>query len=309
MREWLTVIIVLLIVGIVLDGIRRVRAARSERIQLSKQMPNNDEYSDDDLAGSEFPSGGARIAGYRHPEDVASIHDNLKSSYANSKRTAGLKLRAEPTPVLMDSAEQEQPDAPLEPRIGSLDDLDDDVAVVAPVRVASEQKPQVKAPAAAQVEPAPKPQAKPQQLAPPEEVIVINVMAPEGTYFEGAALLSVLTAQNLRFGDMDIFHRHAEDDGSGEVLFSLANIVKPGTFELASMEEFATPGVSLFLMLPLKGDSVAAFGLMARTVKAIASELGGEIKDENRSVMTQQTFEHCRQRVLEFERKRRLKDK
>lgn len=308
MREWLTVIIVLLIVGIVLDGIRRVRAARSERIQMAKEMPDADGLGDDDISGSEFPSGGARIAGYRHPEDVASIHDNLKSSYANSKRTAGLKPREEPAPVLMDSADSHEP---LEPSIGSLDDLDDDVAVVAPVRKVAAERPVVKAQPAAKAESTVKTQAKPQaqNLAPPEEVIVINVMAPEGTYFEGAALLEVLTAQNLRFGDMDIFHRHAEDDGSGEVLFSLANIVKPGTFDLGSMDEFATPGVSLFLMLPLKGDSVAAFGLMARTVKAIASALGGEIKDENRSVMTQQTFEHCRQRVLEFERKRRLKDK
>lgn len=303
MREGLTVIIVLLIVGIVLDGIRRVRAARKERIQMSSQVSVGDEFGDDDISGSEFPSGGARIAGYRHPEDVASIHDSLKSSYANSKKTAGMKVREEPAPVLMDSADSNNP---LEPSIGSLDDLDDDVVVATPTRPSVEVKPAN----SAQIKTESKASAKPSgNLVAPEEVIVINVMAPEHAYFEGAALLEILTEQNLRFGDMDIFHRHAEDNGSGEVLFSLANIVKPGTFDLGSIEEFTTPGVSLFLMLPLKGDSVAAFGLMARTVKAIAQSLGGEIKDENRSVMTQQTFEHCRQRVIEFERKRRLKDK
>jgi len=33
--------------------------------------------------------------------------------------------------------------------------------------------------------------------------------------------------------------------------------------------------------------------------------LGGELRDEHRSVMTSQTIEHCRQRIREFERKRR----
>ncbi|MEC7377990.1 MAG: cell division protein ZipA, partial [Pseudomonadota bacterium] len=35
--------------------------------------------------------------------------------------------------------------------------------------------------------------------------------------------------------------------------------------------------------------------------------LGGDLKDERRSVMTPQTIEHCRQRIREFERKQRSK--
>ena len=63
MREWLTVIIILLIVGIILDGIRRVRAARKERIHMSGSLPETNELSEDEGSNSEFPSGGARVAG------------------------------------------------------------------------------------------------------------------------------------------------------------------------------------------------------------------------------------------------------
>ena len=62
----------------------------------------------------------------------------------------------------------------------------------------------------------------------------------------------------------------------------------------------------MFLSLPLAGDSIAAFNLMASAATAMATQLGGELKDENRSVMTRQTIEHARQRVVEYERKRRL---
>lgn len=317
MREWLTVIIVLLIIGIILDGIRRVRTARRERIHMANDLP--DAKADDLIGGSEFPRGGARIAGYRHPDDTTASHHNTAASFSAKAKSPHIhtkvqsKAHAEVAPVLMDSTEDN------EPSLGDFSsmELDADVAVATPVRVAAPIKPgNIARPANANpAKPAVKKadvvakssgqQQSAEQTA-PEEVIVINVMAHQGQYFDGAQLLDVLTTQNMRFGFMDIFHRHKNEDGSGESLFSLANIVKPGTFDLNTIEDFTTPGISMFLMLPLKGDSVAAFGLMARTAKAIAQALDGELKDEHRSVMTQQTFEHCRQRVIEFERKRRL---
>ena len=328
MREWLTVIIILLIIGIILDGIRRVRAARRERIHLSASLA--DEPGDlDDISGSEFPSGGARVAGYRHPDEVRASKEHAKEPTLSrttkgcdvqSSDMKGAAIDAESAPVLMDSAQEASFD---EPSLGNIDELDG-VSVEPPSHRAephkesqSEPKTSLAAKVAKKVAKKVEPKirttaehgADPTQAAEtlePEEVIVINVMAQSGYQFHGADLLAVLTEQNLRFGSMDIFHRHKNDDGSGEIFFSLANIVKPGTFDLNTMDQFSTPGVSMFMTLPIKGDSVAAFGLMARTAKAIAEEMQGELKDENRSVMTQQTFEHCRQRVIEFERKRRL---
>ncbi|MCV6626240.1 MAG: cell division protein ZipA, partial [Cellvibrionaceae bacterium] len=149
-------------------------------------------------------------------------------------------------------------------------------------------------------EPRPEPEEAAKQ---PQEVVVINVMASPGTRFGGAALLQELLANGMRFGAMNIFHRHAEDDGSGEILFSMANMVVPGTFELDEMAEFETPGVSFFLTLPIEGDCVKAFETMVQTTASLCDNLGGELKDENRSVMTAQTIEHCRQRVQEFARR------
>ena len=73
----------------------------------------------------------------------------------------------------------------------------------------------------------------------------------------------------MRFGTMDIFHRHAQENGTGPVLFSLANLVKPGTFELSSMSDFETPGLSLFMTLPCGEEAMHAFALMAQAAKAL----------------------------------------
>ncbi|MCW8193544.1 cell division protein ZipA [Proteobacteria bacterium 005FR1] len=144
-----------------------------------------------------------------------------------------------------------------------------------------------------------------ESLREPEDVLVINVMAPKGQRFRGDVLLETVLERGMRFGSMNIFHHHDSLNGGGGVLYSMANIVVPGTFDLASMkDDFTTPGVSLFLALPVEADSSEAFENMLKTAKSIASRLGGELKDENRSVLTAQTIEHYRSRIKEFERKR-----
>ncbi len=45
---------------------------------------------------------------------------------------------------------------------------------------------------------------------------------------------------------------------------------------------------------------------MLATAKAIAKQLQGELKDENRSVLTGQTIEHYRERIRDFSRRQRL---
>jgi cell division protein ZipA len=138
----------------------------------------------------------------------------------------------------------------------------------------------------------------------PEEVIIISVMAHKGQMFYGVDLLDIVLKCGMRFGTMDIFHRYSDAKGDGALLFSLVNMVKPGSFDLDAMEEFQTPGVSLFMTLPIKADSLNAFELMIETAHAIADALDGELKDDQRSVLTKQTVEHCRQRIRDYERKR-----
>ena len=158
-------------------------------------------------------------------------------------------------------------------------------------------------------------EAKPEEeFIEPEEVLIINVTARRGETFYGPDLLQALMELDMKFGEMDIFHRHVNDDGSGPVLFSLANMVMPGTFNLAAMQSFSTPGISMFLSLPLprsleqefESISLDAYNILAYTAQGLARALDGQLKDENRSVMTLQTIEHGRQRVIEYQRKRRL---
>ena len=134
-----------------------------------------------------------------------------------------------------------------------------------------------------------------------EEVIIINVMANPGTMIEGKKLLAVLLKNGMRLGEMSIFHRHADSSGKGPVMFSMANMLKPGTFSMSEMDEFETLGVSFFMQLPNKLGNMACFEQMLKTAEALKNEMDVLLKDENRSVLTRQTIEHSRQRIRDFE--------
>jgi len=142
---------------------------------------------------------------------------------------------------------------------------------------------------------------QPQQAA--EEVLVISVISRDPAGFKGPALLQNILESGLRFGEMDIFHRHESMAGNGEVLFSMANAVKPGVFDLDDIDLFSTPAVSFFLGLPGPRHPKQAFDVMVAAARKLSQELNGELKDDQRSVLTAQTIEHYRQRIVEFERR------
>ncbi|GHA98944.1 cell division protein ZipA [Modicisalibacter luteus] len=143
-------------------------------------------------------------------------------------------------------------------------------------------------------------------LAGADEVIVISVLARNEEGFSGTALLNLMLACGLRYSEMGIFLRYETEDDESELQFAMVDVVKPGTFDLESMDEFSTPGVTFLMPLPGAQDSAAAFEAMVETAMVLVRHLGGELKDENRSVMTAQTVEFARQRVQEFERRNRL---
>ena len=131
-------------------------------------------------------------------------------------------------------------------------------------------------------------------------VIALTVMAQRGRAFNGPALLEAMASVQMAHGEMSIFHRH---DPEGEVgaLFSAANILEPGTFDIDKMVGFTTPGVVLFLRLPSSRPGLEVFDEMVRVGRELAEVLGGELCDEARSTLTGQTISHLRERIHNFE--------
>ena len=135
------------------------------------------------------------------------------------------------------------------------------------------------------------------------EVIILHVMSRNSEGFGGKDILEILLACDLRFGDMSFFHRHEQQAGRGPIQFSVANMLQPGVFDIDRMDSMYTRGLVFFITLPGPDDMIQAFDYMLETARVVARNLGGELLDESRSVLTQQAVEHSRQQIRELERR------
>ncbi|MEI8648322.1 cell division protein ZipA [Paraglaciecola sp. Hal342] len=140
----------------------------------------------------------------------------------------------------------------------------------------------------------------------PQEVLVLNVKTADDAPIQGAALLPMLLTLGFKFGDQDIFHRHVNANGKGPVLFSLANMFKPGVFDIDNLENFTTHGITLFMILPIEGDPHQVFNMMHNATRKIADEFNAQILDGRRSMLTKQGLQQYVERIREFERKRMI---
>lgn len=133
----------------------------------------------------------------------------------------------------------------------------------------------------------------------PEEVIALHVKGS----VQGALLLQMMTELGCKFGDLGIFHRYENTAGTGELIFSVANMFNPGTFDLDNLENFETEGVAFFMTLPMKFDGQQAFNMMLNAAKKLATEIPqGQVLDGQRQLLTRQSVHEARQTIREFER-------
>jgi cell division protein ZipA len=142
------------------------------------------------------------------------------------------------------------------------------------------------------------PEAQSVAAAPQEAIIVLTLMAGKGKRFSGPLLLKVLQEVGLEHGEMDIFHFHVA--GKEQALFSVANILEPGRFELSEMAALETPGLALFLRLPAVLDGPAALETLLQRARQIAAQLGGTLCDERRAPLDEEAEARLQARAAPF---------
>ncbi len=132
-------------------------------------------------------------------------------------------------------------------------------------------------------------------------VVVVHLIADSGSSISGEELVRALQKQNLKYGDMGIFHRLEAE--TNKKIYSVANALEPGSFDLSDMESFSTVGITFFFTPDEHSEPIPAFDKMLKDISIISRELGCVLKDQHMTPFGGQGVEHLRQQVIDFARR------
>ncbi len=167
-------------------------------------------------------------------------------------------------------------------------------------QVPSPEVPQLQVRSAEQNEP--KSEPSPATLSPDgqSKIITIRMLPQTGQLLAGERLAPALRAAGLQYGKFDIFHR-IDPRKPAHVLFSVASLVEPGSFDLNQLEGSKYLGINLFMVLPGLDDMLAAFDEMLSAARSLAESLGANLFDERGSTLSVQRARYMREELVQFQ--------
>jgi cell division protein ZipA len=152
------------------------------------------------------------------------------------------------------------------------------------------------------------PAAAPAQGARPthdfDKIVTLYIAARAGAAIAGPDLVVAAEKAGLVFGHRNIFHRMVDQHPEKGPIFSVANLVKPGYFDLRTIQQLTTPGISFFMTLPGPLNALDAWDTLLPTAQRMAELLDGVLLDDDRNALGRQRVANIRDELRAYDRQR-----
>ena len=135
-----------------------------------------------------------------------------------------------------------------------------------------------------------------------DKIVALFVAAKEGEMLRGEDIVVAAEKTGLVYGHLNVFHRLMDQYPERGPIFTMANLLKPGTFEMDAMRQLQTPALAFFLTLPAPIGALDAWETMLPTVQRMAELLGGAVLDDQRNPLGRQHIAHIRDDLRAYDR-------
>jgi len=135
-----------------------------------------------------------------------------------------------------------------------------------------------------------------------DKIVSLFVAARAGEQLRGEDIVVAAEKTGLVFGHMNAFHRLVEGHSERGPIFSMASIMKPGSFDMANIREMETPAIAFFLTLPAPLTALDAWEKMLPTVQRMGELLDGVVLDDSRNALGRQRIAHIRDELRAYDR-------
>jgi len=135
-----------------------------------------------------------------------------------------------------------------------------------------------------------------------ERIVTLFVATRPNETLAGSDVVVAAEKAGMQFGDMGIFHRLVSGKSNEGPVFSMANMVKPGSFDMSKLDTLRTPGVTLFMTLPGPLPALDAWEMLLPTAQRLAELLDAQVLDEERNTLGRQRIAHLRDELRAWDR-------
>lgn len=126
----------------------------------------------------------------------------------------------------------------------------------------------------------------------PSDIIILYILAKPGQELLGSQINSSIQAMGLTFGEMDIYHYRP----SNRNIFSIANMLEPGSFNAETIHAIKTSGLTVFMQIS-GSDPIDDLTEMLQRSYQLAGLLNARLCNSERKPLTEQDAENYRAQV------------
>lgn len=126
-------------------------------------------------------------------------------------------------------------------------------------------------------------------------IIVLYILPKANQKLIGGQINSSAQALGMKFGEMNIYHYKSGD----RIIFSLANMLEPGSFDPEIIHDLTTSGITVFMQIS-GNDPMDDLTEMLQRSYQLAGLLDARLCNHRRQPMTEQDAENYRTKVNNY---------